>query len=527
MSGWQAIVVPCLVAAGFVACADGDAPTRATEVGGTTGATASGSGGAPPEEAIVVGTGNPPAPDCEPAPPACEAGTTKPCYDGPVETEGEGSCLAGVRRCNADGTAFLPCHGQVLPRPDDCAEPTDWICDGAEPLCNVVERLDTHTGDYFERPQVAVHPGGGVVRAHASGYLQELSVSRRMGELTMWTRSFGLADTNGSTNIALAVDAAGVSTLAATREGGFIVGEDLTQRALVARLDVDGNLAWMRSLGDGVSVYGVIAVDAGDVVVVGSFTGELDLGDSALTSRGLAAFAARLDAAGNARWSAQLGGGARAAVFFAATIDDQGHVFAGGSRDSEEATCGFSAALVATFDPHGRLLWEVETEGEGATSMVTALVPHPKGGVVAAGRLDTDLGRAVDLGSGERVDGRAFLARYDEHGSYVWSHAVREEAPFGDAIALLPNGRIAWATSDYCSVHLRTYLSGGGFLWKRVFDCDVTLPPGQVPEAGVTDLATHADGRLELAGLWGGEIDFGSGSQLGGYHSASYATFAP
>jgi len=60
----------------------------------------------------------------------CEPGvTTQACYDGPASTEGKGECKAGAQLCNAMGTGFDPCQGQVLPAKEVCLNKLDDDCD--------------------------------------------------------------------------------------------------------------------------------------------------------------------------------------------------------------------------------------------------------------------------------------------------------------------------------------------------------------------------------------------------------------
>lgn len=86
--------------------------TTSTSSGGTTSST--GSGGAT----------------------ACAPGVTKPCYSGPAGTEGVGVCKAGVQTCDATGSGFGPCVGEVLPGVEDCKTPADEDCDGKAPSCD-------------------------------------------------------------------------------------------------------------------------------------------------------------------------------------------------------------------------------------------------------------------------------------------------------------------------------------------------------------------------------------------------------
>ena len=70
--------------------------------------------------------------DCGGPCPACECtpDSTAPCYTGPAGTEGVGACAAGTRTCDADGSGYGECTGQVLPAAESCATAADDDCDG-------------------------------------------------------------------------------------------------------------------------------------------------------------------------------------------------------------------------------------------------------------------------------------------------------------------------------------------------------------------------------------------------------------
>lgn len=61
----------------------------------------------------------------------CTPGATQPCYDGPAGTENVGTCVGGTQTCNAEGTDFGACTGQVLPKKEVCANGLDETCNGA------------------------------------------------------------------------------------------------------------------------------------------------------------------------------------------------------------------------------------------------------------------------------------------------------------------------------------------------------------------------------------------------------------
>lgn len=72
------------------------------------------------------------------AAPICEAGATLPCYPGPKDTEGVGTCKPGTQRC--EGTGWSECAGAVVPASEeDCRTPHDEDCDGRSDDCQEIE----------------------------------------------------------------------------------------------------------------------------------------------------------------------------------------------------------------------------------------------------------------------------------------------------------------------------------------------------------------------------------------------------
>jgi hypothetical protein len=61
----------------------------------------------------------------------CAPGSTQACYNGGPGTLGKGPCVAGTQTCDATGTAWGPCVGQVLPKSEVCANNIDEDCNGA------------------------------------------------------------------------------------------------------------------------------------------------------------------------------------------------------------------------------------------------------------------------------------------------------------------------------------------------------------------------------------------------------------
>jgi hypothetical protein len=75
---------------------------------------------AEPCDANNVGVG-----DC-----VCAPGTSEACYSGPDGTKDVGVCVGGTRTCDASGTAWGACEGEVKPGNEACANTLDDNCNG-------------------------------------------------------------------------------------------------------------------------------------------------------------------------------------------------------------------------------------------------------------------------------------------------------------------------------------------------------------------------------------------------------------
>src|SRR4051812_13198655 len=59
----------------------------------------------------------------------CPPGEQWQCYSGPSDSDGVGACERGVKTCNADGTGYGECIGEVIPTAELC-NGIDDDCDG-------------------------------------------------------------------------------------------------------------------------------------------------------------------------------------------------------------------------------------------------------------------------------------------------------------------------------------------------------------------------------------------------------------
>lgn len=78
----------------------------------------------------------------------CEPGTKKACaYTGDPATENVGECHAATQKCDADGTSYEPCEGEVLPAAEVCHNAKDENCDGVACAAPLWSKLWGDAGD--------------------------------------------------------------------------------------------------------------------------------------------------------------------------------------------------------------------------------------------------------------------------------------------------------------------------------------------------------------------------------------------
>ncbi|MFO0565050.1 MAG: hypothetical protein U0263_05275 [Polyangiaceae bacterium] len=137
--------------------AGGTAAGGASGAGGTSVGGASGSGGT-----MTGGTGGTGGSGI------CVPGSQHPCYTGPAAAQGVGSCVKGVEVCNAAGTGYGACSGDVLPGTQTCTLPAlDDDCNGTanENCCTAgawTKEVVESAGDVGTENSIAVDLKGGV-----------------------------------------------------------------------------------------------------------------------------------------------------------------------------------------------------------------------------------------------------------------------------------------------------------------------------------------------------------------------------
>lgn len=420
---------------------------------------------------------------------ACTPGETRPCYDGPEGTEGKGICKAGVQTCFPDGSSWFSCSGAVKPAAENCATPEDEDCDGEAPSCQ---------GDI------------------------------------LWAERFG--DSHAQEGRAIAVDSDGNVVVAGIISGevdfgsGTIQVPGAQQNAFVAKFDTNGSLQWSKSFGDAGAQFGTgVAVDGlNNILVVGYFSGEVDLGGGPLQSPlGYDIFLAKFDVNGAHLWSKQFGGGGADSDYqygFAIAADASGNsiitgYFSGGvdfGGGFIEATSG-SDIFLAKLDPSGNYLWGKGFGNGKGQSVKTDIAGDVFVAGVISGSADFGGGTMLDAGNGD-----AFVAKLDASGNHLWSKRFGDvNSQSANAVAVDQFGDVFVVGSISGSVDfgggplsgpgqnafIAKFDTDGAYMWSGRYGGNVE-PSGQ----GVKDVAVDVMGNVSIVGSFFGPVDFGGGS---------------
>ena len=420
----------------------------------------------------------------------CAPGTTSSCYEGPGGTLGLGACRDGLRTCNADGTGFGACEGQVLPAAkEDCDTPVDDDCDGqAQNGCGCAPGS---AKECYEGPSGSA--GLGLCKS---------------GTKTCNGDGAGYGPCAGQI-VPTAEDCATPEDEDCDGSGACATGGTLASKLYGGAGDQ--------------AVIGMAVASNGEIVIVGRFQGSVDFGGGPIVSAGGDdAFVARFFANGAFAWAKRFGDAADQRAN-AVAIDMAGNVFVAGGFDgaidlgvNPIASAGGGDGFVACLDKSGNPLW-ARSFGDAAAQEAIALTATPFGDATVVGRFagTTDFGGG-DLASAGGDD--AFVAQYDVGGAFLWAKA------YGDAAAQQAIGvatdvsGVVWVTGRAAG----TVDFGGGPLAAQGDDAFVAklgpggqhlashLYGGASAQAGRA-IALDAAGAPVVAGITLGPIDLGTG----------------
>lgn len=474
----------------------------------------------------------------------CQPGSMAACYTGPAGTMGVGLCVGGTWTCNAEGTAYGPCTGEVLPVAEDCTAPADENCNGAGPDCGAsvwskrFGDLDGQSGktivtDAMGNVYVAGNfygsidfGAGPLAAAFLDGFLVKFDP---MGKV-LWAKQF--TDPGSSSAQTLAIDSAGNVVVGGAFQGptdfggGPLVATEVD--IFVAKYDPSGKHIWSKRFG-GANTQSVstIAIDAQDNILLGgAFAGTLDFGGGALSAASYDFFVAKLDTNGNHVWSKKYdhpNGNQpelqKLAVDSAGNVVFTGYFFGTVNFGGTPLTSTNSYDLyLVKLDPSGQHVWSKRYGGALGQSAY-GLVVDTMGNIVLGGSFDG----SIDLGGGNFTSAGNddfFLAKFSPTGNHIWSKR------YGDAqqqyitdLAIGKNGELALAitmngTLDFGGGALLTSAGGvdvatarfdaaGNHIWSK--------RAGDATNQSSYGIAFDPTGHVLITGNLVGNADFGNG----------------
>lgn len=483
----------------------------------------------------------------------CVPGTPVGCYTGAPETKWVGICKAGTKVCNADGTGYGACEGEVLPGIESCETTYDDDCDGqinegvsscCEPgevkpcydgpagtedvgICASGVRVCDEMGMGFGACDGAVLPK--VEDCGTLGVDESCDGISACTGAHVFSKRFG----NKNQTVVATLDKNGSIFLAGSFDETMEIGGGVLTSAggsdvYIARLNPSGGHVWSKRYGNASSqsANGISVDEEGNLLVTGSFQGSIDFGGKLLTSEGSDdIFVAKLDASGKHLWSYSFGG-VGSQVGLRVGWDSYEYVFLAGRfagtlnlSDGPVTSQGLDDVFLAGLDSFGDLQWAKGLGDVGYDYALGMAVEPLAGDVIVTGRFAT----SIDFGDGALTSAGSddvFLARLDYLGGPLWSKRFGDaQAQSGSGVALDPAGDLFLAGDFSGSIDFGDgpLVSAGGMdifvaklsasgspLWGKRF--------GDAAEQRVTSVASDATGNVLLTGYFQGSLDFGKGA---------------
>jgi hypothetical protein len=299
--------------------------------------------------------------------------------------------------------------------------------------------------------------------------------------------------------------------------------------AFLVKLGADGKIAWSRTFGgEREDTANGVAVRGDKIVVVGSFSGELKLGELAKKAMGSDdLFAAAFDATGQELWLWHAGGKDSDGANAVAAMPDGGWVVGGSySGQTQFGTVELKAkggtdAFLLKLDAAGELEW-VKSFGGRYPDRIKHVGVDGQGNIYVQGEFrDTgDWGGAKPLIAAGGADFDVMLAKYDLNGDHKWSKRFGgqfDEAAAGIAVDPAGNVTISGAFRKQISfgdgddhvalgeddIYVARFDTGGKLAWAQTY--------GGVRDDAGGGVASDAAGNTVLTGWFQNAADFGIG----------------
>ncbi|MFO0617577.1 MAG: MopE-related protein [Polyangiaceae bacterium] len=485
---------------------------------------------------------------------ACTPNSTASCYTGPAMNQGVGACVEGTQTCNAQGTSYGACTGDVLPTAEDCATAADENCNGREPMNGGIddaagcECLGAMTVTCYTGPAGTADVGqcksgmktcvGGHYPATCAGEVKPATEScTTVGDEDCnglscsepkWLKTATDAGSQRGTDVA--VDPNGNVYWVGSFQGAITLGGMNLVSAggydiFVSKWAPDGTLLWAKRVGAS-GDQEAVSLDADANAVYVMSRGAVDFGGGPKTGMTVAKLSG---ANGSHIWSRSCS----ADVFNggSVSVDPSGNVFFGTTIfASANITCeggtsqptGGMRGVLAKYDSSGGHKFSKTFVPMTGSVALTALKTDPSGSVWLAGHAGELANGTFGCFAGSDTAIHLYLAKLDGNGacSYLKKFngagmardinvdSVGSPTLVGDFTGTLDlTGTTLTATGAVGTMYVAKFGAAGNGLWSKAFGASGTNASSTARGVGI-----DANDDVVVGGSFTGTINLGTGA---------------
>lgn len=306
--------------------------------------------------------------------------------------------------------------------------------------------------------------------------------------------------------------------------GGDLISQG-DEDFFVVKYSSEGDHIWSQRFGDDQGQFGrsVAVDDEGNVVVMGTFWGTMNLGGEDLVSQGsIDLFVAKLSAAGDHIWSHRFGDDLPQSGMSVA-VDGEGNMVATGRFEgtmnlggNDLVSQGEYDLFVVKFSPEGDHIWS-QRFGDESYQWDISVAVDGEGNVLVTGHFEG----TMNLGGGDLVsqgDSDLFVAKFSPDGTHLWSQRFGDENhQSGNSVAVDGEGNVV-VTGHYqgamnlggddlvssqgsTDFFVAKWSPAGDHFWSKRFGDETT-------EFG-TGVAVDAQGDVLVTGSFEGVMNLG------------------
>lgn len=265
--------------------------------------------------------------------------------------------------------------------------------------------------------------------------------------------------------------------------GGAFTSASGQQGLFLARLDSTGGHVWSKHFqttggGTFADALGVAFDGSGNLALAGGFSGYLNLGASAMRSRGgQDGFVGRFNGSGGLTWARRFGDAADQVAHGVATDGSGNVVLTGGfggtlALDTVTLTSGSASdAFLLKLDGTGHAAWGRQFTDAFGTQHGEQVAVDAAGHIATSGRYSG----YIDLGAGpleNEGESKRYVAKLDGADTLLWNLAfVNDGAGFDARMAVEPGGdvHVGGQYTGYGYFHGDLFLSQGALDYYDVF----------------------------------------------------------